>query len=354
MKPQRSHRNAVLTSLALVAGTLAIGAGVSHATGPSVSGSVAATTVPAPTTPEPAENDSVPADTVAPAEPGDDVVAEDTLDDCIAEVAVSDEEFAEDFASMDADQKAAMVAEMEAAAAELIQELDDAGVAYTLEVDPVTGVSWPIPDEDDPDAKALFESWETEEPVMIDSGITIGSDEDYAEYFNSLDESEKAAMIEEQQADAAEFRQELDDAGVAYTTETDPVTGVEWPMPDLNDPAALELMADDCALVIEGGFGDDFTGTFDSLSAEDQAEIIEQMTADAAALVEALDNAGVAYKLEVDSETGVSWPMPDGNEEAYDSVVEDFVTSYGCDEDVADEDVADDSATESSAGQLDQ
>lgn len=310
MKPQRNPRNVALATLALVASSLAVGAGVTYAGAPTATESAPLTTDPAATT-VPTSDDSLSSEATDPAT---DAATDDVVEcDIASDIAFEEELTAEDFAAMDPKEQAAIVEASTEFAAELKQRLDDAGVAYTMEVDPVTGVSWPTPDADDPAAQATFDGWaeEGDFEIEIGSDIAVDSEADFEEHFNSLNADEKAALIEEHSQQAADFVAELDAAGVTYTMEVDPVTGVSWPTPDLNDPAAAELFAGDCEILTEAEFAEMFNG----LSDEEKSAMVEQMTADAAALAEQLDAEGIEYTMEVDEVTGVAWPAGDCDDE---------------------------------------
>lgn len=227
MKPTQSTRNAAFVGFAILASSLAVGAGASYA---SSTTSVSATTVPnaADTDADnPAEPDGTDAET------GDVGYAIEEID----AVAVGSEEFAQEYAAMSPDDQAELVAKMTSAANEAKQDLDDAGVAYTLDVDPVTGVSWPLPDPNDPAADAVTASWAPVE-VTVEAGAGVS--------FDSLSDDDRAEVIEQMTNDAANIAKEFDAAGIAYTLDVDDCTGVSWPVPN-EDPGDIGA---------DGSFGD--------------------------------------------------------------------------------------------------
>ncbi len=65
---------------------------------------------------------------------------------------------------------------------------------------------------------------------------------EWAEEFDSMTDEEKAEIVEEDTLIAAELATALDQAGIDYTTETDPITGVTWPKFDDSNEAAWDAL----------------------------------------------------------------------------------------------------------------
>ncbi|MEM9712195.1 MAG: hypothetical protein AAGA17_08265, partial [Actinomycetota bacterium] len=109
----------------------------------------------------------------------------------------------------------------------MIAALDAAGVEYQLVPDEELGVSFPEPTGDDEAA------WRAFEDVLVEL---------WAEEFAALPTDEQAEIVEAEQLFATELRAALDEAGIAYDLEVDPVTGVEFPVFDESDEAAWEAL----------------------------------------------------------------------------------------------------------------
>ncbi|MEO1062884.1 MAG: hypothetical protein AAFZ07_15845 [Actinomycetota bacterium] len=117
--------------------------------------------------------------------------------------------------------------ELQAEADAMVAALDAAGVQYELIPDEELGVSFPEPVGDDP------ADWEAFEAALLEL---------WADEFAALPADEQAEIVAMESAFAEEFRTALDEAGIAYELETDPVTGVEFPMFDEDDEAAWEAL----------------------------------------------------------------------------------------------------------------
>ncbi|MEM9034120.1 MAG: hypothetical protein AAGA99_24710 [Actinomycetota bacterium] len=123
--------------------------------------------------------------------------------------------------------------EIEAEVQQLTAALDEAGISYEL-VDE-DGIAFPEPtDEAD---------WEAFEAVMVQL---------WAEEFAALPVEEQAEIIAVETAFADELKTALDEAGIQYDTEVDPVTGVEFPVFDDVDE---ELIDDVLDRVYDDGYG---------------------------------------------------------------------------------------------------
>ena len=161
--------------------------------------------------------DSSPADGAAlEAEPIDELDGHGGAEDCDwLDGDLSDEELAE------------LRTELQAEADAMIAALDAAGVEYELVPDDELGISFPEPTGDDEAA------WEAFEAVLGQL---------WADEFAALPDDEQAEIVEMEAAFAAEFRTALDEAGIAYELELDPVTGVEFPVFDESDEAAWDAL----------------------------------------------------------------------------------------------------------------
>ncbi len=160
--------------------------------------------------------DTPPADPVAAEDPTVDELAELDGEDCEwLDGELSDEELAE------------LRTELQAEADAIIAALDAAGVDYELVPDDELGISFPEPIGDDEAA------WEAFETALVEL---------WAEEFAALPADEQAEIVEMEAAYAAELRSALDAAGISYELETDPVTGVEFPVFDEDDDAAWEAL----------------------------------------------------------------------------------------------------------------
>lgn len=301
MKPKETHLNAAFVGLAILASSAVVGAGATYASSSSDAPAAAAATTPT--------------DTVPPSDPAAGADDEAQITECSVAFEIGSDEFAQDFDSLSPDDQKAAVDQMTKAAGEVKQLLDEAGAAYTLEADPVTGVEWPMPDENDPAAEAAIDGW-TSEIYEVDGGtMTIDEGpEGFQDYFDSLDAEEQAALIEQSSNEAAALAKEMDEQGVEYTMEPDEVTGVEWPVPNFSGSVVAGSSTGDDEFVTMDVVSDaDFAEMFNSLSAEEQTAMVEEMTADAAKIADQLDTQGVTYTLDVDPITGVSWPIPEGD-----------------------------------------
>lgn len=118
------------------------------------------------------------------------------------------------------------VAELQAEIDAMVEALDAAGVEYQLVPDEL-GLSFPEPIGDDE------ASWEAFEGVLAEL---------WAEEFAALSAEEQAEIVAHEAEFAAELRSALDEAGIAYELETDPVTGVELPLFDEEDESVWEAL----------------------------------------------------------------------------------------------------------------
>ncbi len=89
-------------------------------------------------------------------------------------------------------------------------------------------------------------------------------EEAWAEEFESLSDEDRTELVDEMTAEATLMTTTLDDAGIDYTLETDPVTGIDWPTFDEDNEAAWDAL--DQAF---DKFDEDFDKDFDEESDED-------------------------------------------------------------------------------------
>ena len=97
--------------------------------------------------------------------------------------------------------------------------------------------------EDDDELESDDEMDEVEDPAV--EAYEYLPAEEKAAAFAALTADQQALVIDDEAEDAAELIEELDEAGVAYTLEADPITGVQHPVFDETDPAAAQIVADE-------------------------------------------------------------------------------------------------------------
>ena len=122
--------------------------------------------------------------------------------------------------------------------------------------DPVTAADDEVLEDEMSETESLDDEMEHDEGYEDDDEMDEVEDpaveayeylpaEEKAAAFAALTADQQALVIDDETEDAAELIEELDEAGVAYTLETDPITGVEHPVFDETDPAAAEIVADE-------------------------------------------------------------------------------------------------------------
>ncbi len=77
---------------------------------------------------------------------------------------------------------------------------------------------------------------------MAELDDELAEEAEWAEEFDAMTDAEKAEVVEEDTLMASELATALDQAGIAYTTETDPITSVTWPKFDDDNEAAWDAL----------------------------------------------------------------------------------------------------------------
>ncbi|MGI9602942.1 MAG: hypothetical protein ACR2QE_13735 [Acidimicrobiales bacterium] len=194
------------------------------------------------------------------------------------------------------------IAEIQAEMDALRAAFDEAGIAYTEELDEELGIT--------------FIEWDFDDGAANDVAESV-----YEELWGD-DWKPGPEEIAHIQAEMDALRTAFDEAGIAYTEELDEelgITFIEW---DFNDEAANGVVD----AVLDGLVGGDVD--FD-LNDEQLAELAAEIQAEMDALRAAFDEAGIAYTEELDEELGVTFIEWDFDDEAANDVADSVLEGLG-------------------------